>query len=919
MAFLLSGMILFTRNDKRAEDECGDVLLDHTTVFSVSSRETTWRPSSQVALHVFPMYDLDGWMFSSNVAPSDRTHMGTVGFESNAWFDDYGEFGTVLDQCSTVGFLRVEANAEDAKPYTWMIQNVDSNGVATHTSQVRDRASLLHFAETSDAEDEGTVGVYAAGPLEQFGNFSWHLRDRGGGSLLLGHVPIITEDGGVGSASISLPVMHTVSHELRDYFGITLPGAGSALYTSDGKVLGVSTATHEDHAHGDEHADEHGYAEHADEHGYEEHGYADHADEHDNEEHALEHGYEEHAHAHGYEEHEHSYLDEHGDEENDHTGENYSDHEAHVDDEFDYELVDEEHADEHGFEEHADEHGYEEHAVEHDDHDEHGASDGLTDIPDETGDIGKAVRLVTQRCVSLCPERDCLFTEDDVVITVTQIVLTEFGVPSSSERWCLLISVPSTSVHSAYEVHQFTNKVSSFLLTGAVTVSCVLLGFSVCGSLQAQAADWHDKQKDEVRQGVEAEGAVQTLSYPMTFVDAHDVLNMSAWECHEEWRDRGKLTLLDTLEEVHKFKELPASRDRVQMRVMQGALSSVCKNSEKRVYVWVDYLCVAQRYPECQTIAVAALPVYVSVTNLFIICAPDGVHQDTGLTCGLATYSQRGWCRAEMLSKAAGSGLSHILFCHGHNQVQELRDLKEQCHSFRVFEGSFTHDADKETLVQPSLGLFSLMLRQANKKALQRVLDEINSDPPGFFPPDYELHVEGSPSLSSLVFPRGAPSVAVFFFPPLFPFASGVAPPSFSVPLPVLPSLLVVVVCVCVLSCFLVFLFVVVVFRFVFGSGWGFGCFPLFWRLLLPWLMHFLFMSCPRTLSTCASFSTGFYRSQFVLRCCDFLGFQLCIYVAGPRALEFILVASGDGGTTAPGYSLLSPSTSPLTVLSTFS
>jgi len=304
-------------------------------------------------------------------------------------------------------------------------------------------------------------------------------------------------------------------------------------------------------------------------------------------------------------------------------------------------------------------------------------------------------------------------------------------------------------------------------LAGAVTVSCVLLGFSVCGSLQAQAADWHDKRQDEVRQLVEAEGAVQRLSYPMTLVDAHDFLNMSAWECHEEWRDRGKLTMLDTLEEVHKFKELnfivfishqwlghsqPDSRDRVQMRVMQRALSSVCKDSEKRVYVWVDYLCVAQRHPECQTMAVAALPVYVSVMNLFIICAPDGVHQDTGLTCGLATYSQRGWCRMEMLSKAAGSGLSNILVCHGNNQVQELRDLKEQCLSFRVFEGSFTRDADKETLVQPSLGLYSLMLRQANKEAVQRILDEINNDPSGFFPPDYELDVEGSPTVTRDLF-----------------------------------------------------------------------------------------------------------------------------------------------------------------------
>ena len=35
---------------------------------------------------------------------------------------------------------------------------------------------------------------------------------------------------------------------------------------------------------------------------------------------------------------------------------------------------------------------------------------------------------------------------------------------------------------------------------------------------------------------------------------------------------------------------------------------------------------------------------------------------------------------------------------------------------------------------------------------MQRILDEINNDPSGFFPPDYELDVEGSPTVTRDLF-----------------------------------------------------------------------------------------------------------------------------------------------------------------------
>merc|ERR1712013_623607 len=96
---------------------------------------------------------------------------------------------------------------------------------------------------------------------------------------------------------------------------------------------------------------------------------------------------------------------------------------------------------------------------------------------------------------------------------------------------------------------------------------------------------------------------------------------------------------------------------------MQSSIRTVQKQTRMDVFVWLDYISVAQRHADFQAMAISALPIFVSHVDQFIICAPEGVHRDSGCQCGLASYSTRGWCRMEMLAKACSSGLQNLDVC----------------------------------------------------------------------------------------------------------------------------------------------------------------------------------------------------------------------------------------------------------------
>jgi hypothetical protein len=150
-----------------------------------------------------------------------------------------------------------------------------------------------------------------------------------------------------------------------------------------------------------------------------------------------------------------------------------------------------------------------------------------------------------------------------------------------------------------------------------------------------------------------------------------------------------------------------------------------------------------------QRMAIMSLPVYCTIADAFIVTAPDAKHAVSRKVCDLSTYNLRGWCRAEMLSKVCGSGLSMMFICTSSdgNLVPVLADMLKTL-DLRVFEGQFSccsmkHEGmtkcDKEELVQPVLGLWSMILKHRHEKHMQVVLEHIQESKDRFFPPSFEF------------------------------------------------------------------------------------------------------------------------------------------------------------------------------------
>jgi hypothetical protein len=250
---------------------------------------------------------------------------------------------------------------------------------------------------------------------------------------------------------------------------------------------------------------------------------------------------------------------------------------------------------------------------------------------------------------------------------------------------------------------------------------------------------------------------------------------------YEQLRNTGKLEFLDTEEELAKFKTahsiiflshqwlawgFPDDEDATQLKAMKTAVktaashmrSSGTRGAWKNMYVWVDYCSIAQEHRGMQTLAVSSLPVYASSADAFIIVAPPAKHVQTKGMADLNTYNSRGWCRAEMLSKLCSSGLENffVLSTEG-GELQRVTEEWLPSLSTLVFEGRFSccqqghvHGVcDKESLVEPILGLYSLVLRQVNvgskdgsARHMEQVHRHIRQSKERFFPKRYTFDVK---------------------------------------------------------------------------------------------------------------------------------------------------------------------------------
>ena len=177
---------------------------------------------------------------------------------------------------------------------------------------------------------------------------------------------------------------------------------------------------------------------------------------------------------------------------------------------------------------------------------------------------------------------------------------------------------------------------------------------------------------------------------------------------------------------------------------MQSDVAVITRTTSEQVLVWLDFGSVAQRNPCAQAMAISALPAYVSLADRFIICAPDARHRDTKEFCGLNTYSLRGWCRMEMFAKACCSGLEHMyLQLDSASELTALTIADLGNLSLHVFEGVFTEPRDMEKLVEPALGLYSLVLKRGSTEKFKSIRHSIELSKDRFFPATYSLQEAG--------------------------------------------------------------------------------------------------------------------------------------------------------------------------------
>mmetsp|Transcript_75361 Transcript_75361/g.218868 ORF Transcript_75361/g.218868 Transcript_75361/m.218868 type:complete len:480 (+) Transcript_75361:2-1441(+) len=323
----------------------------------------------------------------------------------------------------------------------------------------------------------------------------------------------------------------------------------------------------------------------------------------------------------------------------------------------------------------------------------------------------------------------------------------------------------------------------------AVLILFCVLGRRVQNELRKKRKLEEDRQRRSQELIECAEDELKELGYPMALVSARVFLSLDKLVHHESLRDKGLLVVLDSLRAVFEFKmknlivflshqwlglqhpdphgvQYSAMRHAVTEIVRRGTSLSTLRDggvalgckfnvTVDTVYIWCDYASIAQMHRQSQMLAVGSLPVYASEADVFVIVAPAATHANTCLPCNVDTYNARGWCRAEILSKVCSTGLEQTYLSTGCEEGIEpmTQDLLDRL-DLKVFDGNFSCCAlghrcpsganryticDKQHLMRPMLGLYSLMLRKSDCEGVQAILNYIENAKAAFFPETFQF------------------------------------------------------------------------------------------------------------------------------------------------------------------------------------
>jgi hypothetical protein len=195
--------------------------------------------------------------------------------------------------------------------------------------------------------------------------------------------------------------------------------------------------------------------------------------------------------------------------------------------------------------------------------------------------------------------------------------------------------------------------------------------------------------------------------------------------------------------------------DSLQFGVMKNAVVRSVEMlgiENHHVYVWIDYISIPQENERLQDMAIQSLVSYVSLSDLFIIVAPECVHSDSNIICCEATYKSRGWCRAELVARILMTGFGGIYIACSECDALETFGNEVDMSSLNLVQGEFTcccrghtslRRCDREKLLTAFLGLYVHILLSGkigcSTKLAWQVPSEVLSKANGLFRKTFKL------------------------------------------------------------------------------------------------------------------------------------------------------------------------------------
>lgn len=218
--------------------------------------------------------------------------------------------------------------------------------------------------------------------------------------------------------------------------------------------------------------------------------------------------------------------------------------------------------------------------------------------------------------------------------------------------------------------------------------------------------------------------STKTCLYSVTFIRYTDFKDAGKLLQHEVHRDRGKLIFLDCYQEAVDWVADNATvfvshqwlgftepdPENAHFRAICCAAEALCHEhglGEDELFIWVDYTSIPQTNTYLKGLSIGSLAVYASVARFFVIIAPSCKHYDREVECNPETYQRRGWCRLEQWARMISGGLDNMYLLGADGEMNVISDDPAwYTMACRVFEGDFTVEDDKHSLVDIIIGLW---------------------------------------------------------------------------------------------------------------------------------------------------------------------------------------------------------------------